>query len=165
MSAARIVLDDGRAVTVRRTGAADAPAMQDFVRALSWRTKVERFFLPINELSSRQLQSLLDGKGFSLAAFDPEGGIVAHAQYALDERGEAEFGIVVADAWQAHGLGARLMDELLEHAHRAGIGAFNGVTLSDNSRMRRLARKLGFAFKRDDDPQLVRMQRWLGAPA
>jgi hypothetical protein len=29
--------------------------------------------------------------------------------------------------------------------------------------MRRLARKLGFAFKRDDDPQLVRMERWLGS--
>lgn len=165
MSAARIALDDGRTVTVRRTGAADGQAMQAFVRALSWRTKVERFFLPISELTPRQLERILSGQGLSLGAFDEDGNLVAHAQYALEERGEAEFGIVVADSWQAHGLGARLMAELLEHARRAGIETFNGVALSDNSRMRRLARKLGFAFKRDDDPQLVRMQRWLGAPA
>jgi acetyltransferase len=165
MGCAGFLLDDGRSVTVRRTAAADAPALQAFVGALSWRAKVERFFLPIRELSPRQLQAMLEGRGFSLGAFDAHGALVAHAQYALDERGEAEFGIVVADAWQAHGLGARLMEELLEHAHRAGIDTFGGVTLSDNSRMRRLARKLGFVFKRDDDPQLVRMQRWLGAPA
>jgi acetyltransferase len=165
MSATRIVLDDGRAATLRRTGAADAPAMQAFVQALSRRTRLERFFLPINELSPRQLERMLSGRGLSLGAFDDAGRLVAHAQYALDEHGEAEFAIVVADAWQAHGLGGRLMAELLEHAHRAGIQAFNGVTLLENSRMRRLARKLGFAIKRDDDPELVRMQRWLGAPA
>ena len=165
MNAARIQLDDRRSVTVRRTGAADAAAMQALVRGLSWRTRIERFFMPVNELSPRQLERVLLGDGLSLAAFDEHGAMVAHAQYALEGKGEAEFGIVVADDWQAHGLGARLMGELLEHARNAGITAFNGVTLSDNGRMRRLARKLGFVFKRDDDPQLVRMERWLGSPA
>ena len=165
MNPVRMALDDGRAVTVRRTGAADAEAMQALVRALSWRTRVERFFMPVAELSPRQLERVLLGNGLSLGAFTDGGAMVAHAQYALEGREEAEFGIVVADDWQAHGLGARLMGELLAHARNAGITAFNGVTLSENGRMRRLARKLGFAFKRDDDPQLVRMERWLGSPA
>ncbi len=165
MSAARIVLDDGRAVRVRPVGLADAAAMQAFVRGLSWRTRIERFFLPIAELAPPQLERVLGGRGLSLGAFDDGGAIVAHAQYALDERGEAEFGVVVDDAWQAHGLGARLVSALLEHARHAGIGAFGGVTLLENGRMRRLARRLGFVFKRDDDPQLVRMERWLGSAA
>jgi acetyltransferase len=165
MSALRFELDGARAVTVRRTGPADAAAMQALVRGLSWRTRVERFFMPVTELSARQLERVLNGNGLSLGAFDQGGAMVAHAQYALDERGEAEFGIVVADAWQQHGLGGRLLAQLLEHARNAGIAAMGGVTLSDNGRMRRLARRLGFAFKRDDDPQLVRMERWLGTPA
>lgn len=153
------------ALSVRRTGPGDAAAMQAFVRGLSWRTRVERFFMPIAELSPRQLERVLDGNGPSLGAFDEQGAMVAHAQYAVDERGEAEFGIVVADAWQQHGIGGRLMAELLEHARQAGIAALGGVALADNGGMRRLARKLGFAFKRDDDPQLVRMERWLGSAA
>lgn len=161
----RLVLGDGRAATLRPAGAADAPALQALVRGLSLRTRMERFFMPVTELSPRQLERVLGERGLSLGAFDERGTMVAHALYVPEGQGEAEFGIVVDDAWQQNGLGARMMAELLEHARNAGVAAFAGVALSDNGRMRRLARKLGFAFKRDDDPQLVRMERWLGAPA
>lgn len=150
-------------MAVRRAGMADAAAMQHFVRRLSSRTRVERFFSPINELSRSQLERLLGGRGLCLAAFDDAGALVAHAQYAPDEGRSAEFGIVLADAWQARGLGRQLLGGLIDHARRAGISNLNGVALSDNGRMRRLASRLGFALKPDDDPQLVRMQRWLGA--
>ncbi len=165
MSRVDLLLADGRGVTVRRTGAHDAAALQAFVRALSWRSRVERFFMPVAELSARQMERVLCGRGLGLGAFDATASMVAHAQYAIDDAGKAEFGLVVADSWQGHGLGSHLLAELIEHARNAGVRDFGGLALHDNGRMRGLARRLGFAFKRDDDPQLVRMERWLGAPA
>ena len=173
MSRLDLVLGDGRTVSVRRTGAHDAAALQAFVRALSWRSRVERFFMPVAELSPRQMERVLCGRGLGLGAFDMDGragdgawgSMVAHAQYAIDEAGKAEFGLVVADSWQGQGLGSHLLAELIEHARNAGVRDFGGLALHDHGRMRGLARRLGFAFKRDDDPQLVRMERWLGAPA
>jgi len=71
--------------------------------------------------------------------------------------------VVVADAWQHHGIGKRLMQVLLDEAKRSGIARLGGVTQVDNDPMRLLARKLGFAFRRDEDPGLVRMERGLAS--
>jgi len=124
---------------------------------------VQRFFSPIAELSPRQLERALSGEGVHLAALDDEGSIVSLAQFALEDGGGAEFGVVVADAWQHHGIGKRLMQVLLDEAKRSGIARLGGVTQVDNDPMRLLARKLGFAFRRDEDPGLVRMERGLAS--
>jgi GNAT superfamily N-acetyltransferase len=165
-----ITLADGRTLRVRAVGLQDADAVQSFVRSLSWRARVQRFFSPIQELTPRQLERALSGQGLHLAALDAGGTIVALAQYALDDLPEnpgrapnAEFGVVVADAWQHHGIGERLMQMLLDEARRSGITRLGGVTQADNDPMRLLARKLGFAFRRDEDPRLVRMERALAA--
>ena len=153
-----ITLADGRTLAVRAVGRADAEAVQGFVRALSRRSRVQRFFSPIAELSPRQLERALSGEGVHLAALDDEGAIVALAQLAHEDAGAAEFGMVVADAWQHHGVGERLMQVLLDQARRSGIARVGGVTQMDNDPMRLLARKLGFALRRDEDPGLVRME-------
>jgi acetyltransferase len=153
-----ITLADGRTLAVRAVDRADAEAVQGFVRALSRRSRVQRFFSPIAELSPRQLERALSGEGVHLAALDDEGAIIALAQLAHEDEGAAEFGVVVADAWQHHGVGERLMQVLLEQARRSGIARLGGVTQMDNDPMRLLARKLGFAFRRDEDPGLVRME-------
>lgn len=169
-----IMLADGRMLAVRPVGPEDAEAVQAFVRGLSRLSRIQRFFSPIAELSPRQLERALSGEGLHLAALDADGAIVALAQYALDDTPrnpgqvrisspKAEFGVVVADAWQHHGVGERLMHGLLEAAKRSGIARLDGVTQADNDPMRRLARKLGFAFRRDDDPGLVRMERALAS--
>jgi acetyltransferase len=162
MSAAIARLQDGRTVNIRPASPGDAGKVQAFVRGLSWQSRLERFFVPIAELSPRQLDTLLCSPGLSLAAHDAEGRIVAHAQYALID-GEAEFGVVVSDQWHGNGLGERLVSMLLEHAARAGVRGIGGITRIQNRAMRRLAAKLGFSFARDADPGLVRLHRLLGA--
>lgn len=62
--------------------------------------------------------------------------------------GDAEFAIVIADAWQARGLGTRLMTRLIEAARAHGVRRLVGYTLSDNTGMLRLARSLGFELSR-----------------
>lgn len=141
----------------------DAPLVQDFVRNLSPRSRLERFFTPLNELSPAQLFRITAGQGLSLAAVVGNERIVGLAEYFRVRRGEVEFAVVVADEWQGQGLGEQLLRALIEHAGRAGVERVGGVTRIGNIQMRALARKLGFGIKRDEDPALLRMERALAA--
>ena len=142
---------------------ADAARVQEFVRGLSPRSRLERFFTPINELSPAQLFRITAGPGLSLAAVVGKEKIVGLAEYFRVRRGEVEFAVVVADDWQGQGLGEQLLRALLEHAGRAGVERVGGVTRIGNRSMRALARKLGFGITRDEDPELLRMELPLAA--
>lgn len=148
---------------VRPVQAGDAERLQAFVRGLSQRSRYERFFAPVAELSPKQLERITSGAGLSLAAFDARGAIVALAEYVRSGVGEGEFAIVIADEWQGRGLGARLIAALLEHAKRSGVARLAGVTHARNRAMRLLARRLGFGLQPDEDPDLVRMELALAA--
>lgn len=141
----------------------DAGDIQAFVRGLSSRSRYERFFTPIAELSPKQLERITASAGFSIGAFDTAGRLVGLAEYARSSDGEAEFGIVIADERQGQGLGARLVGALLEHAKRSGISRLAGVTHARNRAMRLLARRLGFGVRPDEDPDLVRVELALAA--
>ena len=141
----------------------DAVRVQAFVRGLSSRSRYERFFTSIAELSPKQLERITAGAGFSIGAFDAAGRLVGLAEYARSSELEAEFAIVVADELQGQGLGAQLVGALLEHAKRSGIARLAGVTHARNRAMRLLARRLGFGVQPDEDPELVRMERALAA--
>lgn len=141
----------------------DAAQVQAFVRGLSQRSRYERFFTPVAELSPKQLERITAGAGFSLGAFEAGGRLVGLAEYARSSEVEAEFAIVIADDCQGQGLGARLVGALLEHAKRSGIARLAGVTRAGNRAMRLLARRLGFGVQPDEDPELVRMELALAA--
>jgi len=143
---------------LRRLTPGDSSEVQAFVRGLSSRSRYERFFTPVAELSPKQLERVTAGAGFSIGAFDAAGRLVGLAEYARSSDGEAEFGIVIADDFQGQGLGAQLVGALLEHAKRSGIARLAGVTHARNRAMRLLARRLGFGVQPDADPDLVRME-------
>jgi len=143
---ARLVLRDGRAASVRRVSAGDEARLQEFVRALSWQSRTDRFFAPIRELTPSHLRAIVSAPGLSLAAFDAQDGIVALAQYAFAQpgaTGEAEFAVVVAEGWRKDGLGEALLGLLKRDAQRAGARRLIAVTRPDNLAMRGLAGKLG----------------------
>jgi len=163
-------LRDGRAVVVRSARPADGAAVQRFVRELSPLARRRRFFGALSELSPAQLDRLVGAQGpralslVALSANEGEPRIVAMAQYAHDESEAAEFAVVVADAWQRQGLGARLLELLLERAAVAGVRVMNGFALAENGPMLDLAAKLGFVAAEDRDPDLVRLERPLPPP-
>jgi acetyltransferase len=160
-----ITARDGRRATVRELRAADAPLVQQFVRALSPRSRRSRFFGPVRELSPAQLEQMTrsDGAtGLGLAAVIGGGVIVAIAQHAICDPSVAELAVVVADDWQRQGLGERLVRILLSHAARTGIRAMHGFVAVANQPMLALASKLGFALEEDADPDLVRIEKPLG---
>jgi acetyltransferase len=148
---------------LRRLTPGDSGEVQAFVRGLSSRSRYERFFTSVSELSPKQLERITAGAGLSLGAFDAAGRLVGLAEYARSSELEAEFAIVVGDEWQGQGLGAQLVGALLEHAKRSGIARLAGVTHTRNRAMRILARRLGFGVQPDEDPDLVRMELALAA--
>jgi acetyltransferase len=154
-----------RRPTIRALRAADAPRVQAFVRRLSPESRRLRFFAPISELTPRALERVVSGNGpddLNLAAFDAAGNVVGLAQYAVEDGASAEFGVVVDDALQRSGLGARLIGRLYQCARERGLDALSGVVLHDNRPMLGLAAKLGFKLARDPDPRLVRVEKTIG---
>jgi RimJ/RimL family protein N-acetyltransferase len=150
-------LRDGRVARIRRVGLEDASRVASFVQALSPQARRARFFGAVSTLSPRRLREMLASPGLSVAAFGDDGRIVAHAQYAL-VGGQAEFALVVDDAWQGKSLGEQLLGLLRRHARDAGARVLGGFMLADNHAMRRLARKLGFAQKYCADATLLRFE-------
>ena len=133
----------------------DAARLQQFVRALSPRSRRERYFSAIRELPPRELERTLRAPGghdVSIAAFDGD------ALVALAECAQGEFALVVADAWQGSGLGRSLMQRLLAHARRARLPTLHGVVRGGNRAMLRLAASFGFRAAPDPDPDLLRVE-------
>jgi acetyltransferase len=85
------------------------------------------------------------------------------AQYAVCEPLDAEFAIVVDDAWQRQGLGIQLLGVLAEHAARAGLAAVAGYVLADNWPMLALLARLDCDLITDRDPHLIRVVKRLDA--
>jgi acetyltransferase len=78
--------------------------------------------------------------------------IVAVARLKKSDDGSAyEFAIVVGDAGQRQGIGARLLRRLLAVAKLAGIRQVTGVTLATDVPMKTLCAGLGFSVR--PDPQ------------
>jgi acetyltransferase len=76
-----------------------------------------------------------------------ERGRIMGIVHMIDERTEpsvAEYDIMVRPDHKGHGLGYRLMQEILSEAGRKGLKAVEGYILCDNDAMLRMAEELGF---------------------
>ena len=142
------LLIDGTPLRIRPIHADDTPALQAMHRGLSARTVYQRFFALVPELSPDQAERFthVDGtKRFALVAEDPDGHLVAVARYDRlpPDLHQAEVAVVVADAYQHHGLGTALVTMLTAHARAAGITEFVADVLSTNAAMHRAFKDAG----------------------
>jgi acetyltransferase len=166
---------DGRPVLVRRVRPDDGALIDAFVKALSPAARLGRFHAAVNQLAPAWLHRMTHPQRFelSLLAVVSHGGpevCIGEARYAVDAEApadEREFALVVADAWQGAGIGARLLRALSQHAERCGVSRLYGDVLRDNLPMLALARSLGFATRRHPgDARLLRVAKTLNtAPA
>lgn len=149
-------LADGRCARLRPIEPRDADAAQAFVAALAPRTRRWRFHGALKRLPAdalRQMTSIDFRRHVALVAeagcSDGAARLVADARYVCDDRGEAEFAVVVADDWQGLGLGRALMQRLARHARAQGVAALRGAVLADNAPMLALMQRLGARLRRD----------------
>ncbi len=68
---------------------------------------------------------------------------------------EAEFAIVVTDAWQNQGLGVELSKRIEEIARAEGVQLLRAVMLPENREMQRLAKKMGFTIERSGNGEVI----------
>jgi acetyltransferase len=141
---------DGREVRIRPVGAEDLSLEVEFVRGLSKATAFQRL-MSAREPSLDELRRWTDVDGdreVALVATVRVDGVerqVGVARYVREAgAADAEFAIVLTDAWQGTGVGRELLRELFDAAKRAGPKRIVGETLSENRRMLALARRLGF---------------------
>ena len=158
---------DGEALNVRFVEPRDTEELQHYFRALSTRSRYNRFFGAISELPNGLLHDFLqvgERERFTIVATKMVDGfetIVAEARYALHaETATLEFGLSVDDRWQGHGIGSALLGNLQCRAAALGARRLFGDTLRSNDAMIALARKSGFAFTASPgDWKLVRFEK------
>jgi acetyltransferase len=144
---------DGRPAWIREVRADDENAVGRFVKALSPTSRYFRFMMGMRELSEGALHRFTgpeSGREAVLVATPGAslGKIVGLGQFVIDDDGEdAEFALVVDDAWQRQGLGTRMLGELAGHAARFGVRRIHADVLADNHAMRRLAKKAGLELR------------------
>jgi acetyltransferase len=144
----------GTRVTIRTICPADRDIEQQFVRGLSPSSRYYRFHTSLKELTPAMLERFTHVNypdEMALIATIPEGageseiGVARYARYPGTDR--AEVAVVVADAWQGKGIGARLLLDLRNLAREAGIRQFEASVLPGNKRMLELAQSLGFTVR------------------
>lgn len=154
---------NGSTITLRAATPDDAPAVQALVRGLSMKSRYQRFFYPVHELTPDLLARFTHNdpvQAMTLLAVTGTQGretAIGMAQYAIGDRtGRYEFAVVVADAWQREGIATRLIRALVRTARAAGIERIEGDILTDNVPMLRLMLGMGFALAAHEDGAYLR---------
>jgi acetyltransferase len=149
---------NGSTITLRAAGPDDGPIMQALVRGLSMKSRYQRFFYPVHELTPDLLARFTHNdpaQAVTLLAVAGSKGqetAIGMAQYAIgDHAGRYEFAVVVADAWQREGIGTRLIHMLIRVARGAGIERIEGDILADNVPMLRLMLAMDFTLSEHED--------------
>src|SRR6202035_5784223 len=109
-------LRSGKSVTVRFVEPRDAEALQAYFRALSVRSRYNRFLGAMSELPQTELDHFIhvgEADRFSVIAtmmIDGIESIVGEARYGFEaDTASFEFGLSIDDRWQGQGIGSALL--------------------------------------------------------
>jgi acetyltransferase len=150
----------GLAVTIRPIRPEDEPLMVKFHTTLSEESVYMRYFHYI-QYSQRVAHERLTRLCFIdydremalvVERKDPQTGensVLAIGRLSkVHQTAEAEFAILVSDAWQGHGFGGELLRRLVEIGRDEKLQRIVATILSDNIPMQHVSRKVGFKLKR-----------------
>ena len=160
MSKKSTVAIAGETVTIRPIRLTDIAMESEFIHRLSSETKHFRFLAGVRALSAEELARLCDVDMKHSMAFvatvrqdgrEVEIGVIRYAPNShFDVR---EVAVTIADEWQYKGLGASLMNQLIQTARQQGIKQLYSVNFSNDTAMSSLAKELGMSSTRDpSDP-------------
>jgi acetyltransferase len=130
---------------IRPVEPGDAAALREFLSGLSLDTVYRRFFTGFGKMADRFVARLvcLDHvrREALVAVVGPA--IIGFADYAVlaAEPDTVEFGVVIADDWQRHGIGPALSRDLLGLAAGRGATTVRAHTLAENARAARMLRR------------------------
>ena len=153
---------DGSEVTIRPIRPEDEPKMVAFHESLSDRSVYLRYFhhLPLSARITHERLTRVCFIDYTremvLVAESSNGGIVAVGRLTREHSSaEAEFALLVSDAWQERGLGTELLRRLVSLARNEGIRRVFGEILAENHAMQEICRQLGFEVSYSIDDGMV----------
>ena len=154
----RTSTNTGVDIFIRPIRPEDATLLVELFESLSPRSVYLRFFTPMKSLPPSMLARFTQidyDRHIALVAIaesQPEEKMLGVARVILGRNyNEAEFSVVVGDAWQGRGIGAALLQRCLRIAKERGIQKVKGTVLAENTQMLVLGRKLGFTIKKEQD--------------
>jgi GNAT superfamily N-acetyltransferase len=150
----------GETVTIRPIRLTDVAMESEFIHRLSSETKHFRFLAGVRALPAEELARLCDVDIKHSMAFvatvrqDGREVEIGVSRYAPNSHFDVrEVAVTIADEWQHKGLGASLMNQLIQTARQQGIKQLYSVNLSNDTAMSSLAKELGMSSIRDpSDP-------------
>jgi len=157
-------LKDGMPVTIRPIRPEDEPAMVRFHKSLSDRSVHMRYsgMLSLDHRTGHERLTRVCfndyDRGMALVVeYRPEGAdqheILAVARLTrIHGTDDAEFALIVADAYQQKGLGSHLMTRLIELGKSEGIERIHADMLPTNTYMQRMCERFGFDVGQTPDP-------------
>lgn len=142
--------------------AADFGILRSFVHQLSPATGYKRLLsprMPTDDELRRwsAIDPACECAIVAIAGPEDQEELVGVARFVVESPGEADFAIVLADAWQGLGLGRELMSRLIDAARQYGLRRVSGEVLATNVGMLALARRFGFAVTRSGIASTLRL--------
>jgi GNAT superfamily N-acetyltransferase len=153
-----VELLDGRTVSIRAISPSDIDALVRFHEGLTRETTRLRFFILHPHLTPNEVERFTHVDHHDREALVALAGpdIIAVGRFdRLPGSGDAEVAFVVADGWQAHGVGTRLLEQLAHRARAEGVTGFVADTLGENHRMREVFRHSGLKTESHNDAGVV----------
>ncbi len=153
---------NGEELTYRPIRPEDEPLMVKFHEGISEKSVYLRYFRSYNLDQRTEHQRLTRicfvdyDRTIALVVTrkDEEGNEVVVAAGRLTRShatDEAEYALLVSDAYQGQGVGTQLLRSLLEIGQAEGVKTVIAYMLPENSGMRHVSQNLGFKFERDED--------------
>ena len=157
-------------VDIRQACCADHPALRDFLRGLSPRSRYLRFFTGGVSTSPATLRMLAGGGDHIDAVVAVEDGVVIGHAMASDTAGPGgsrmtEIGVVVTDACQSRGVGSALIRTLAARAQARGITTVTMDVLAENRQVLGMIAHYWPAARHDQSGPYVTVEARLPQPA
>ena len=156
-------LADGQDIIIRPIRPEDAEIEQAFVHDLSAESRYFRFMHTVQDLTPEMLVRFTQidyHREMALIAVIIDNGRekeIGVTRFAINPDGEScEFALVVADNMGGKGLGRKLTSALMDAARAKGLKRMEGEVLSNNERMLRLMRRLGFTIANDPEDGTIK---------
>lgn len=154
---------EGTSVIIRPICAADESKMVHFHESLSDRSVYLRYF-HFMHLDTRVTHERLarvcivdPEREMVLVAETSDGKIVAVGRLSREPGAdEAEFALLVSDAWHEHGIGTELLRRLVAAARQQGVHKLTGDILAENAGMQDVCRHLGFQMRYSVEDHVIK---------
>ena len=151
-------LEDGTDVILRPIRPEDEAIESEFINGLSDEASRYRFFSIVRNLPHSDLVRFCNidyDREMAIVATITEGGrrreIGVGRIISEPDKRRGEFAVVIADGYQAKGLGRKLVDMLIDIAEEKRLESIFGVVLKDNTPMLALCKEMGFSFTPRED--------------